>query len=77
MTGSGYCTGLSSLSDRWTSDSAKHIKTCQHIYLNFRFVVLKGIWLLYFLLCHLFDDFRTGTHAEKSPRFKFSYNLLL
>lgn len=37
----------------WTSDSAKHIKTSQYIYLYFRFVALKGILLLCFPLCHL------------------------
>lgn len=62
------------------SDSAKHIKPCQHLYLNFRFVVLKGICLFYFLFCYLFKDFRTEnrhTCHKTILGFKFSYNLLL
>lgn len=62
------------------SDSAKHIKACQHLYLNFRFVVLKGIFLFYFLFCYLFKDFRTenrDTCHKTTLGLKFFYNLLL
>lgn len=80
--------GLSHHDGLWIFRFIHHFQTdelwfgwaCQHLYLNFRFLVLKGICLSYFLFCYLFKDFRTEnrhTCQKTTLGFKFFYNLLL